>query len=84
VRQNAKNKLARPRFYWVEEMEFRGCDKSGRIVNFSEEPRQFEPRATMMMAKGAPMFEANVNSAPQLESGEQKITSSVLITYEIE
>ena len=30
MRQNAKNKLARPRFYWVEEMEFRGCDKSGK------------------------------------------------------
>ncbi len=55
-----------------------------RIVNFSEEPRQFEPRAVMMMAKGAPMFEASSSSMPQLESGEQKITSSVLVTYEIE
>jgi len=30
VRQNTKNQLTRPRFYWVEEIGFGGCDKSGR------------------------------------------------------
>jgi len=30
VRQNTKNQLTRPRFYWVEEIGFGGCDKSGK------------------------------------------------------
>ncbi len=58
--------------------------KLGKIVRFSEEPTAniFPPRA-MMMAKAvnAESFDA---APPQIETGEQKITSRVSITYEIE
>ena len=58
--------------------------KLGKIVRFSEEPTAnfFPPRA-MMMAKAvnAESFDA---VPPQIETGEQKITSRVSITYEIE
>lgn len=52
-----------------------------KIVNFSEEPRGFEPR--MMLAKSM-AFESMQSAMPQLEAGEQKVVSAVVITYEIE
>ncbi len=53
-----------------------------KIVNFSEEGQGFQPR--MMFAKSAMAFDAGARVAPQLEAGEDKISSSVFVTYEIE
>ncbi len=52
-----------------------------KIINFNEDFNGFA-RPRMMMARAAAMDTKAVT--PQLESGEEKITSSVSITYEIE
>lgn len=52
-----------------------------RIINFNEDYGEFV-RPRMMMARAVAMDAKAVT--PQLESGEEKITSSVSITYEIE
>ncbi|MBP7709988.1 MAG: SIMPL domain-containing protein [Rickettsiales bacterium] len=53
-----------------------------KIVNFAEEGQGFQPR--MVFAKSAMAFDSGARVAPQLEAGEDKITSAVLVTYEIE
>ncbi len=59
--------------------------KLGKIVRFYEEPNPHfgGPRPVMMMAKGM-MADSAEMAAPQLEAGEEKISSTVMITYEIE
>lgn len=54
-----------------------------KIISFNEDFGGF-PRPRMMMAKNAAMESSATSLAPRLEGGEEKITSSVSITYEIE
>jgi uncharacterized protein len=59
--------------------------KLKKIIRFYEEPlRSFGGVRPMMMAKGMAMDSNIEMAAPQLEAGEEKISTAVSITYEIE
>jgi uncharacterized protein YggE len=58
--------------------------KLGKIIRFYEEPMGNFPPRQMMMAKMAHAENFDAAPEPQIETGEQKITSRVSITYEIE
>jgi uncharacterized protein YggE len=54
-----------------------------KIVSFSEDNGAYYPRAYGMGGVAAEMMNVKTASAPEIPVGEQKVTSSVTITYEI-
>ncbi|HEX7724506.1 MAG TPA: SIMPL domain-containing protein [Candidatus Paceibacterota bacterium] len=54
-----------------------------RVISFSENSSGGYPRP-MMYAKDMVMNEAAASIAPEVPTGEQKVTSNVTVTYEIE
>lgn len=58
--------------------------KLRKIISFSEDQPDFRMPRPMMMSARAATFDGMEKVAPRLEAGEEKIISSVTITYEIE
>ncbi|MDD5165155.1 MAG: SIMPL domain-containing protein [Candidatus Pacebacteria bacterium] len=52
-----------------------------RIINFSEDGGYARP---MLYGMGGDAFNAKTSAAPEIPAGQQKVTSSVSVTYEIQ